>query len=168
MWALGISHLHSWVYVCCPRWSLKWTLRQIPDMCAMEEADANLNSFIADNFQGGMTRTNRQQLWLTFQPLKTFLRLTELARHNSATTSVKNPQHGACQGRPHCWWNHRCFYSSALIYQQKCSRVKALFHVTQPLTEAEHPPGDPEVASWLGGGNQTQFCPPTQFSETSK
>lgn len=122
MWALGISHLHSWVYVCCPSWSLRWTLRQIPDMCAMEEADANLNSFIADSFQGGMTRVNQQRLWLTFQPLKTFLRLTELARHNSATTSVKNPQHGACQGRPHCWWNHRCFYSSALIYQQKCSR----------------------------------------------
>lgn len=89
--SLGYSHQHSWVYVCCHSWSLRWTLWQILYMCAVEEVDANLNYFIADNFQGGMTRESQQQLWLTFQPFKTFLRLTELARHDSATTSVKNP-----------------------------------------------------------------------------
>lgn len=167
--SLGYSHQHSWVYVCCHSWSLRWTLWQILYMCAVEEVDANLNYFIADNFQGGMTRESQQQLWLTFQPFKTFLRLTELARHDSATTSVKNPPSmERVRGDPTVDEIIAVFIALLSFTSRSAPGVKALFHVTQHLTEAEHPPWDPEVASWLGGGNQTQFCPPTQFSESSK
>lgn len=48
------------------------------------------------------------------------------------------------------------------------ARVKALFLVMWQLKEAEHPPGDPEVASWHGGSPKDYVAHPHSVFQTSK
>lgn len=78
--------------------------------------------FYTDNFQVVMTRENQQRPQLTSSLLKHFSSSHSWQGTTLPPHTVNNPQQGMCQGRPHCGWNHCCFYSFTLIYKQKCYR----------------------------------------------
>lgn len=128
---------------------------------APEEADVNLKYFITNTFQGVVTKVTLQACRSTTSSshvwLPAFWNLYLAYSWQGMTLPwhrASNPQHGTCQGRTHCWWNHRGFYSFALIYKQKCHRGQS------PVSchTATNWSWTPTVRPW---GDQLAWWPPS-------